>query len=434
MDSDFWLYAGLAAVLGAFLWLFFRVYLPLINLKKMILQLERGETLHPWQADGTSLIRHMGRSLAALSYHYAEEREARKRLESQLSSLFREMDQPVAWINPDGSIQQANKAFEAFFSLSTPTTRRRLIELVQIYEVNELVGQALRSGEVEIDIAEFKVVTPKGLENRSGKIAAVPIMDESGKVWSVIFLAVDYSRLREMENAERNVVASVSHELRTPLAVFKGYLEALKERLSCSELETRQIIDTLIRNSNRLNHLVEDLLLLSRLESGIIGIEKTEVQIPQFLEQIKADFVRIHPEVTAIQISISPELELHAMDEFRMEQVFHNLIDNARRYSDSSRPIIVGAMKEASGAVRFYVKDFGTGIPSDKLGHIFERFYRVDRARSRDKGGTGLGLTIVKEIVTAHGGEIWAESIQGEGTTIHFRIPPEEAMQKTAIA
>jgi len=188
--------------------------------------------------------------------------------------------------------------------------------------------------------------------------------------------------------------------------------------------ETRRILNVLSRHSNRLNQLVEDLLILSRVEERALDPIFEPVDVAKFLDRVKKDSSHFLKSDIQLKSEIEKGIKIIYMDPFRMEQVFHNLVDNAQRHSESSSDIRLGVKRDQeSDTYHFYVKDQGAGIPSDKLPLIFNRFYRVDRARSRARGGTGLGLTIVREIMRAHGGDAWAQSDVGEGTTIWVSLP-----------
>ncbi|MEM6602238.1 MAG: ATP-binding protein, partial [Verrucomicrobiota bacterium] len=338
------------------------------------------------------------------------------------------IEEGVVVVDQAGLIQLANESFKRLFVLEHDLVGKRLREQIQMFEVNDIVSHTLETGEEQGDFISYQRTQDEKLTTRSYRLNGTPVQDRQGTVSGCLLVVADFSRLKEMESVERQMVASVSHELRTPLAVFKGYLEALADLEKKGKPETRRILDVLGRHSNRLNQLVEDLLVLSRVEERALSPIFEPVKISEFLDRVIADSSHFVGSGTQVIFEIEPGIDVIHMDAFRMEQVFHNLIDNAQRHSESSRPIRIEVRRDpASSDYHFCVKDAGMGIPSDKLPLIFNRFYRVDRARSRMRGGTGLGLTIVQEIMRAHGGNAWAESELGEGTTVWVSLPDRHA-------
>jgi two-component system phosphate regulon sensor histidine kinase PhoR len=233
----------------------------------------------------------------------------------------------------------------------------------------------------------------------------------------------DLTRIKQLEVVRRDFVSNVSHELRTPLAVFRGYLETLIDNPALPREDAERVLGAMQRNSNRLNSLVEDLLTLTRLESRRMPAEAQPVQIAPFFEQLARDWrARVDAEPVEIECRAAPYLPPVEVDLLRFEQVMLNLLENAVAYSAAPRRVVLAA--ELEGArMKISVTDNGIGIPPTDLPHVFERFYRVDKARNRRSGGTGLGLSICKHIVEAHGGTIEAESDLGKGTTIVLRLP-----------
>jgi two-component system phosphate regulon sensor histidine kinase PhoR len=252
---------------------------------------------------------------------------------------------------------------------------------------------------------------------RSFSITAEPLPD--GGVVSVLH---DISEIERVEKTRRDFIANVSHELRTPLTSIRGYAETLLDSKEIGNGDAREFLQVIRRNAERMARLTEDLLVLARVESGE---EKLDLR-PHPARQLVADAASSMQEsARAAEVEISlgtiPEAEVLA-DSYAIHQVFANLISNALRYAQSGRRVLIGA-EEHPGTVEFYVQDFGPGIASEHLPRIFERFYRVDKARSRETGGTGLGLAIVKHIVLNHGGTVRVESSVGHGSTFFFSLP-----------
>jgi two-component system phosphate regulon sensor histidine kinase PhoR len=221
----------------------------------------------------------------------------------------------------------------------------------------------------------------------------------------------------------REFVANVSHELRTPLSIFRGYLENLRETPDISREDLASVVTILERHSTRLNALVEDLLILARLESRDLSLQPVAVDLERFFSEMGQNW-RIAGERKGVKLEFQLEPGLVAVraDELRVEQVLNNLIDNAVKYTPAGGQVWVRA-RQSGATTELEVEDTGVGLTPEDLPHIFERFYRADKARSREKGGTGLGLSIVKHIAQVHGGSVDAYSVFGKGTRIVVRLP-----------
>lgn len=235
----------------------------------------------------------------------------------------------------------------------------------------------------------------------------------------------DITRLRSLESVRKEFVANVSHELRTPLSLIKGYVETLADAdATLPETDRRRFLHIIEKHTTRLERLVEDLLALSRLESGNPRLRKEKILLESLMEEIVDTFRGHDNPASGYEFSLSLETEGSPVeaDPLRMAQVLGNLLENAIKYSGGHARIEAGSRREG-GFVKGWVHDSGVGIAQQDLPHIFERFYRVDKGRSRESGGTGLGLSIVKHIIQLHGGRVWAESAPGQGTSIFFTLP-----------
>jgi len=261
-----------------------------------------------------------------------------------------------------------------------------------------------------------------GREQHHFAVSAVPLR-EAGEESGVVMIFRDVSRLRQLEDVRKEFVANVSHELRTPLSIFQGYLETLLENPAMPPADTQPMLEVMRKHSRRLNALVEDLLILARLEARDEPFPVAPLAVGGFIQGTVEDWsLRSAEKKISLTSEMTPGLPEIRADAFRLEQVLSNLIDNAIKYTEPGGSVKVRA-SAVDGAVEIRVEDTGIGIPPADLPRIFERFYRADKARSRERGGTGLGLSIVKHIVLAHGGTVRAESQQGHGTSIIIRLP-----------
>jgi len=227
-----------------------------------------------------------------------------------------------------------------------------------------------------------------------------------------------------VERQQRDFVANVSHELRTPLTSIVGYVETVLDTEPLSPA-ANEFLETVLKNASRMHRLTEDLLMLAKVERGDVILEPMPISAELLVRDALAT-VSGAPYAEDAKLEIGEITEQRVMaDEHAILQVLGNLLENALKYSSGMEqtPHVVVSARALEDAVQFSVQDFGPGIPSEHLPRLFERFYRVEKARSREKGGTGLGLSIAKQLIEQHGGRIWVESDLGKGSTFLFTLP-----------
>jgi two-component system phosphate regulon sensor histidine kinase PhoR len=289
-----------------------------------------------------------------------------------------------------------------------------LVQSVRDPEILESVQNALETRDVN---------TARAAKISSGRIFDVTAAPMPGG--GVVAVLHDQTEIERVEKTRRDFIANVSHELRTPLTSVQGYSETLLESDGLPD-HLREFVEVIRKNALRMGRLTEDLLVLARVESGEQNFN-LQLAMPQDLLDDAAQTFQEIAGNRGIEISIINTTSSAVMvDRYAIHQVFANLIDNALKYGNQGGKILLGAC-ETEGGVQFYVRDFGSGIPSEHLGRLFERFYRVDKARSRESGGTGLGLAIAKHVVRAHSGTIRAESELNHGSTFYFTLPRQLA-------
>ncbi len=335
----------------------------------------------------------------------------------ELAAMLDSMQEAVVAITPEGLVRWSNRVMQQIAGTQI-RAGRPLIHSVRDPEVLACIRGALESGEVRYGRAGS--LAP----GRIFEINAAPL--PSGGALAVLH---DVTSIETAEKSRRDFIANVSHELRTPLTSIQGYVETLIEEKGASPATTREFLGIILKNATRMNRLTEDLLALASVESPDYKVKQQPLRASALVDDAIASMGgMVVDSGVELEFSGAPDRMVMA-DPDAMNQVFGNLIENAMKYGKSGKRIRVGA-REVDSEVEFTVRDFGQGIASEHLERIFERFYRVDKARSRDSGGTGLGLAIVKHIVQAHGGRIWAESELGSGATFHFtlRLAPQGAV------
>ena len=328
----------------------------------------------------------------------------------ELAAMLDSMQEAVVAITAEGLVRWSNPVMQRIAGMQI-RPGRPLIHAVRDPELLACVRGALEDREVCVGRASS--LAP----GRIFEISAAPL--PSGGALAVLH---DVSRIEAAEKSRRDFIANVSHELRTPLTSIQGYVETLVEDPLPNAETTREFLAIILKNATRMNRLTEDLLALASVEGPDYKLTLQPTRASALVEDaIEALGGIVVDSDVELESAGAPNVLVMA-DPDAMNQVFGNLIENALKYARESKRIRVGAQLLET-EVEFYVQDFGQGIASEHLDRIFERFYRVDKARSRESGGTGLGLAIVKHIVETHGGRIWAESELGLGAAFHFTLP-----------
>lgn len=334
----------------------------------------------------------------------------------QLETLLNSMQDAVIAIGSDGRVQWANQGMNRL--VQRARIGAPLLETVRDPDFLAVVRGAAEQKSAHT--ARASSIVP----GRTFDVTAAP-MPRGGAV----AVLRDLTETERVEKTRRDFIANVSHELRTPLTSIQGYAETLLDSSSDTN-HVREFLEIIRKNAARMSRLTEDLLTLARVESGEQRFD-TEPTLPADLlhEAVQSfqEIARTHNVELVVEDRTSA---LVNADREAIHQVFANLVDNALKYAAVGRRIVLGA-QAANQQVEFYVQDFGPGIPSEHLPRLFERFYRVDKARSRESGGTGLGLAIAKHIVLAHGGSIRAESELNHGSRFVFTLPAAPVAAET---
>lgn len=340
---------------------------------------------------------------------------------AQLEATLGSLQEAVLIVDGSNRILLANQALQSIFPDAKNIFNQRVELVLQSREFLEYIEEVRESRAVAQVPIEFEKTNDSVWAQVTGTL--VPALEGQRGEWA-LFVLHDITRQRKLEALRKDFVANVSHELRTPLSVIKGYVETLVDEHEKMPIEDRErFLRTIERHTERLNSLLEDLLTLSRLESINPGLARERVGLRQLIEGLLEDY-RGRPSGAGhhLNVTVDPVIDRILIDPLKITQVLENLLENALKYTPTGCHIYVSA-KRREREVEISVRDSGPGIPADDLPHIFERFYRVDKGRSREQGGTGLGLSIVKHIVQLHGGRVWAESEVGKGTAVFFTLP-----------
>ena len=361
---------------------------------------------HPEKDELSPMETALNQTAARLGKNFAELESRRQELATMLDS----MQEAVVALTPEGFVRWSNAVMQRVAGTQIHSGRP-LVHSVRDPELLACVRCALERREVCFGRASS--LAP----GRVFEVNAAPL--SSGGALVVLH---DVTGIEAAQKSRREFVANVSHELRTPLTSIQGYVETLIEDPNPSPETTREFLGVILKNASRMNRLTEDLLALASVESPDYKLTlqpaRANVLVKDAIDSLGGIVV---DSGVKLQSAGAPDALVMA-DPDAMNQVFGNLIENSLKYASAGKRIRVGARALAS-EVEFTVQDFGPGIASEHLERIFERFYRVDKARSRESGGTGLGLAIVKHIIQAHGGRIWAESVLGKGASFHFTLP-----------
>lgn len=373
------------------------------------------------QEDSSDEIAHVATALDKTARKLEDGFRALENSRQTLETLLNSMQEAVIAVSADGRVLWANQRMERVL----PSGIRLGEPLVQSARDPEI----LRAVQHALDTRD--VTTARAAKIFSGRIFDLTAAPMPGG--GAVAVLHDQTEIERVEKTRRDFIANVSHELRTPLTSVQGYAETLLEASGIPE-SSREFLEIIRRNAARMARLTEDLLVLARVESGERNFKYEIATSQDLLNDVRQTFRDIcesrEVELSVINTATSPVF----VDRDAIHQVFANLVENALKYGEAGKKIIVGACETEAG-VQFFVRDFGEGISSEHLPRLFERFYRVDKARSRESGGTGLGLAIVKHVVRAHGGSINAESELNHGATFYFTLPRQEvAAERLSIA
>jgi two-component system phosphate regulon sensor histidine kinase PhoR len=336
---------------------------------------------------------------------------------SQLHSILSSMIEGVLAVDSQGRVLLVNDALSRMFELDTPFYGKTYYEIIRNPDLNQFVHQVLSNRREEKKEIAFIHPKPKDFMIQSAMV------EQSGPgAILAIFVFHDITELKKTERIRKDFVANVSHELRTPLTSIKGFVEALKDGAMNSPEQSTRFLSIISQHTDRMNKIISDLLQLSQIESKEFELKMEPFSLKELVEEVVYSLKRSADQKSqSIEINLHSEAQKVLGDKYRINQALTNFLDNAIKYTPEKGKIKIES-RDKGERIEIAVIDNGMGIPPNDLPRIFERFYTVDKGRSRELGGTGLGLSIVKHIIEAHGGTVNVQSQPGKGSEFSFTL------------
>jgi two-component system phosphate regulon sensor histidine kinase PhoR len=358
-----------------------------------------------------AVARSLDESVQEVGRRLAEQARDRGRMEAILAGMV----EGVIVVDPAGRLQLANNAAQRMLKLDGVAIGRPYVETIRHPAIAELVAAALGGRSPE----PLQLSPPR---DSSRTIIARGAAASGDAAHGAVVVMHDITDLRRADQIRRDFVANVSHELRTPLTAIRGYVEALAEGDSDVE-ESRRFLAIITRHTERMERLVKDLLRLARLDAGQETLDVVDCDIRVLAHNVVADVARALDERhQQVDVTVGPGAEIVHGDPAKLHDALRNLVANAVIYAPEHTVIAIEATR-SDGKIAIVVSDVGPGIPEEDLSRVFERFYRVDKSRSRDPGGTGLGLAIVRHLIQLHGGDVYAENRPEGGARFTITLP-----------
>jgi two-component system phosphate regulon sensor histidine kinase PhoR len=420
-----WYLLGFVVLLGtAFIFVAWRKWTaPWQKVEALIRQIGRGEKPRTFLVDAGPEPRRVGIALEDIFNRQQElERQFLERT-SGTETILGAMQDGLLVVDAERRITLVNLKFQELFGVQEDVVGHALLEIVRDPILDRLIAKTLETDAPQE--SELALVDAKNGSSRRIQLSGVPMKDAADLTTGVVVLFHDITQLKQIAELRRDFVANVSHELRTPLSILRGYIETLRDNPKMPAGELTRILEVMERHSKRIGLLVEDLLTLAQLESTHSNLQLSNVRVDDLFFAVVRDWEKkLSEKKLHVVVDLAPEVPIIRADATRLQEVLYNLLDNAVKYSPAGAEIRLHAQRR-DGNIVLTVSDTGIGIGEEDLPRIFERFYRVDKARSSEFGGTGLGLSIVKHIAQLHGGVVEAESRLGQGTTIRVLLPTE---------
>jgi len=409
---------ALAVAFGIGVFVAGRVTRPVIEMQAIARQMSEGQFAVRAPVRSTDEVGALGRALNVMVLRLREQIANLEAERAKATAILDGMVEGVIAVDGQESILLMNERARAMFGVGRGRGEGKpFLEVIRNADLHEI----FRSGRTAGDVfrRELRLVHPV---DRTLRVTAVPlrlVAEEPG----LVLVVDDVTELRRLEQVRTEFIANVSHELRTPLTAIQGYLETLLGGALEEREHARRFVEIAFRHTERLGRLLNDLTDLSNIELGKVSLQLAATPLGPMVDSVlEIVAAKARDGGVALHADVHPALSVQA-DHDRLTQILINLVDNAVKYTPAGGAVTVRARATADGRVETSVNDTGVGIPRADLPRITERFYRVDKARSRELGGTGLGLAIVRHLVLAHGGEMTIESEEGRGTTVRVTLP-----------
>lgn len=344
----------------------------------------------------------------------------------QIETTLGNLQEGVLIVDRDNYILLVNNALQKVFPALGESVGKRVESGLHSSEFLEFIREVKRvGGGIGKEIVFSEAQGEIWMEVSAARLEAA---EEANTPW-YLFVLHNTTKLKVLESMRKQFVANASHELKTPVSVIKGYAETLVADHAGMEVEDRhRFLNVIQRHSERLALLINDLLSLSRLENESPKLKLASIDLTGWLEDLSFEYRQsLGAEGRELVLNLSEQGSVMLkIDVLKIRQVLDNLVENAKKYTPTEGKIGIGCSIEEN-SIEIWVEDEGPGVPETDLSRIFERFYRVDKGRSRDTGGTGLGLSIVKHIIDWHNGRVWAENVEDQGLRVSFRLPVAES-------
>jgi len=412
---------ALLVALGIGIFVAGRVTRPVVDMQSIARQMSEGNFLVRAPSRSTDEIGTLGRSLNVLAARLREKVQDLDQERAKVTAILDGMVEGVVAVDGHEHVLVMNERARAIFGLGAMRGEHKpFLEVIRNVELHELFRDSRAGSPGCVLRREVRLAAPAG---RVLEVQALPLA-LGGDEWGLVMVLHDVTELRRLEDVRTEFVANVSHELRTPLTAIHGYLETLLEGALEEPEHARKFLEIVFRHTERLGRLISDLAELSNIELGRITLALAPTPLGEVVDSVVAIIgPRASRGGVRLASAVPPGLVAVTADHDRLVQILINLVDNAVKYTPRGGDVRIGAEPIAGDRVEVTVTDTGIGIPRSDLPRITERFYRVDKARSRELGGTGLGLAIVRHLVLAHGGELAIESEVEQGTTVRFTLP-----------
>ncbi|MDV6377559.1 ATP-binding protein [Sporosarcina sp. GW1-11] len=395
---------------------------PIDHFMGVTYQLAQGNYLARAQIDDGRMNQQLTIAINQIARNLQENSILREMEAERLKTLVSSIGSSLLMFGRSGAVNLVNKVFEETFHRKGEDLMGRTYKDIGLPEDIEIEIEQIFLTE-EVRSFQSKVYLENDICHL--EVYGAPVIGENGNWLGIVIIMHDITKMIRLEQVRKDFVANVSHELKTPITSIKGFSEMLLDGAVEDPVIQREFYEIMYKESNRLQLLIEDLLRLSSMERGSFEIIRTRVDLIDIVQQ-SLQIVRTKLQEKNMEVVQNmPECLMISADHDRLVQVMVNLLHNAIAYSQEETVITV-AVEKVKDFVHITVSDQGIGMTSDELPRLFERFYRIDRARSRESGGTGLGLAIVKHIVEAHHGTVSVESELGVGTVFHVHLPRDE--------